>query len=233
MTKKPDQEGACPLCRKSIPLVVGDQGSLIVRTHHRVTMTRVYDVAECKGSGKAPAALDDGGDWSWVKPEAPMKETDDHRIVPDDRTQPLIDRVTESVVRACYETTGLALDDVTVSLHRVWHQWDSLAMRVRIASQALTAEATVDPTALDSSHYMDAVAWDVSQRVRDTLRRRAALREGATVCGARELACRCVRVDCDGRHECRCGQSWSGTPGREDFVQHSPPELPAYWWRER
>ncbi|MCX4912834.1 hypothetical protein [Streptomyces sp. NBC_00687] len=70
-------EGACPSCRKSVPLVEGDRGSFVLRTHHVVVADPFYSghgVAECEGSAGEPATLDDSEDWGWVAP--PMAPVD-------------------------------------------------------------------------------------------------------------------------------------------------------------
>lgn len=68
MTHKKPEEGACPKCRKLIPLVTR-RGDLVLQTHHVVVADPNYhghDVAECDGSGGEPAVLDDSEDWGWV-----------------------------------------------------------------------------------------------------------------------------------------------------------------------
>lgn len=72
MTRKSkDPAGACPRCRKEIPLVPDSQGDLVLQEHHVVAMTRSHgmaDVAVCPGSRGAAASLDDSEDWAWVTP---------------------------------------------------------------------------------------------------------------------------------------------------------------------
>ncbi len=65
---KDPEEGACPQCRKLIPLVTR-QGDLVLQTHHVVAAEQFkngYDVQECGGSQKPPGELDDSRDWAWV-----------------------------------------------------------------------------------------------------------------------------------------------------------------------
>lgn len=72
--KKQPEEGACPECRKLVPLVENDRGSFVLRTHHVVVMSRDYDVEECDGSDSEPADVDDSKDWGWVdQPKPPFK----------------------------------------------------------------------------------------------------------------------------------------------------------------
>lgn len=71
-------EGACPSCRKSVPLVPGDRGSFVLRTHHVVVADEYHsghDVEECAGSAGEPAVLDDSEDWGWVPTPAPAGGT--------------------------------------------------------------------------------------------------------------------------------------------------------------
>lgn len=68
--KKQESEGACPRCRKLVPLVQADGGLLVLRTHHVVINDLGYGVKECEGSRGEPAALDDSEDWGWVAPAA-------------------------------------------------------------------------------------------------------------------------------------------------------------------
>lgn len=126
------QEGACPRCRKLVPLVPGDQGSFVLRTHHVVIAGEAYHghgVEECAGSGGEPAALDDSEDWAWVPEEpetAPAPSADNDRIEsssevlrggrrlsPSDPA-PIGDVISETLAR---QIRAVAADDVLDTAH--------------------------------------------------------------------------------------------------------------------
>ncbi|QES45234.1 hypothetical protein DEJ49_33385 [Streptomyces venezuelae] len=71
MTRSNDPTaGACPRCRKEIPLVKDSRGDLVLQEHYVVDTGEehypTYDVVKCLSSGYPSAdALDDGEDWGW------------------------------------------------------------------------------------------------------------------------------------------------------------------------
>lgn len=61
--------GACPRCRKSVPLVKDSRGDLVLGLHHFVMSGQGYSVTTCRGAGEPPAKeLDETEDWSWTAP---------------------------------------------------------------------------------------------------------------------------------------------------------------------
>ncbi|WP_055563637.1 hypothetical protein [Streptomyces atriruber] len=71
MKSRDPGEGACPRCRKSVPLVKDSQGDLVLELHHLVLSDQGYVVSTCRGSRGAPAReLDDSEDWGWKQERA-------------------------------------------------------------------------------------------------------------------------------------------------------------------
>lgn len=78
---KAGDDGACPQCRKLVPLVDNDRGDLVLRTHHVVAAyenQNGYDVKECGSSGYPPASPDEiaeGDNWQSGAPQRPGRAT--------------------------------------------------------------------------------------------------------------------------------------------------------------
>lgn len=142
--KQQQSEGACPRCRKLIPLVPADGGLLVLRTHHVVVAEPHYNghaVEECPG--REPADLDDSQDWAWVaKTEAPHTEPDDAmaRLAGAART------VTEAVSAAA----GATQESFTLTTEQV-EAVAQVAVNSDAVRSAMTT-STVPPQIMTPSH---------------------------------------------------------------------------------
>lgn len=122
MTRSKDPEGACPRCRKLIPLVpTADGGSFVLDRHHVVAMERSHGmdaIRTCPGAGSQPASLDDSEDWAWVRPDPAWVPDDSAARRRSDASEPVrigevvnstgFGRVSESVARANEAVRGLS-----------------------------------------------------------------------------------------------------------------------------
>lgn len=167
-SKEPD-EGACPECRKSVPLVAGDQGAFVLRTHHVVIADPHYHghgVEECGGSGGEPATLDDSEDWAWVPPfeNGGLPGAQDPaamRTVDGDSPVPL-----GEAIRAA--TAEIISADVRDERHVLTTQQMAEVMRQSIRPGALIPASTV-PRELRPS-YAEANGVDITDMISGPIR---------------------------------------------------------------
>ncbi|MGW6790031.1 hypothetical protein [Streptomyces chartreusis] len=146
---KAGDDGACPQCRKEVPLVENDRGDLVLRTHHVAAVEQFehggsgYGVRECGSSGYPPASpeeVDDTKGDHWQE-SAPKREGKPTTVVARDIDPPIRVGAPARHLNDSGEpvTLGEAIRRVSGEFERMEQAFNGMGAA---ASEALTRAAT-------------------------------------------------------------------------------------------